>query len=136
MKRSMKVRIFVYGALLVCVCAAMFIAHQSAREPGHPTLKSSDSHQPNPYAPYTESELRKLVKNVLTHESVIYNASKSVIKHPTNQSILQGWVKNIRKRQHILTQDQIFACFALAVNDSGSDGERFLKVFQDLYKND
>ena len=134
MRRYVRIRFLLFFAVSVCVIG--FIAHQeSAREPQSPTSKPIKVQESDPYAPYTEQELRGLVRNYTTHESVIYNASKSVMKYPANQSILQNWVRNVKKRESVLTQSQLFACFALAIKDSGSDGEKFLKVFQELYPN-
>ena len=134
MRRYVRIRFLLFLAVSVCVIG--FIAHREAvREPQSPTSRFPKVQASDPYAPYTEHALRKLVKNYTTHESVIYNASKSVIKYPTNKSILQNWVRHVKKREHILTQSQLFACFALAIKDSGSDEDKFLKVFQELYKN-
>ena len=132
MRRYVRIRFLLFFALSVCVIG--FIAHQEAvREPQYPTSKPIKVQESDLYEPYTEQELRRLVKDYTTHESVIYNASKSMLKYPTNKSILENWVRNVKKREHVLTESQLFACFALAAKDSGSDREKFLKVFQDLY---
>lgn len=90
--------------------------------------------RPNLYLPYTsESELRSLVKDLGTNESVIYKSAKSWIKHPNNREIFTSFCNHIDKRRNVMGTSKIFACLRLAIKDTGADGTRFMQVIEELY---
>lgn len=134
--RLMGVVIFV----VLVVPIALFLDYKD--ESSQPPVRQHYERQSNlysdfeasvsPYRPYTETQLRNLVKDYSTHESVIYNASKSYLKRP-NDGTQQQLLKMMAKRERALTQEKMLACFTLAVKDSGKSGERFLKVFRNVY---
>ena len=110
MRRYVRIRFLLFFAVSVCVIG--FIAHQEAvRDPQSPSSKPIKAQESDLYEPYTEQELRGLVKDYTTHESVIYNASTSVIKYPTNTSISENWVRNVKTKRACFDTKPTFCVF-------------------------
>ena len=69
--------------------------------------------------PYTESELRRKVKDISTNESVVYNAGRFIIEHPTSKSANQTWQRVRDTRKPRMGQQRFWACMHLADHDFG-----------------
>ena len=72
---------------------------------------------PNLIKPYTESELRRKVKNWSTNESVVYNARLFANERVHNRTAQKTWSETIIKQKPKLGQARFWACMHLADHD-------------------